>query len=554
MPSSPAYTLKSRTSTPAPESARSPSPQHYRIPALVGGGLKGNATASSPPAFTMRPRTVEPLPSSARNPASNAYGVPGDTLLRPTTPAFSLRSRTGGGGAGGGGGETYDMLAAAAAASTLGHTLSPRFSMRPRTVDPSEAHTYDPRRARSPGPAAYTVPQSLGVTPFWPNTGGMGAVLTSRPHTSHTPFPTPGPLDYQPYGGNFSSTYPNPPTTRLDSRGPLSPTPTQGSCPPGVGPNSYAIPSNFTPSDRSPFKRSGGGFSITSRRVHGSPEEAALLTSALPAPHDYGRVSRPLELHPQPRFGTSARDDGNRSHSTSPAPGAPVSYAGVHASSPRYSLRSRSTSPYKPADTAGPAAFNLQGPSPVAPKAPSWSLRMRWRPERGGEGGPGSYGPLPLPHLAGLLVRTAYLGLESGENVIHTNPDLAAEVGGEEAYLAASARFSATAGASAGAAAGGGGGLSSSKGKAAQLLEKGGVSGGSPGRGGADSQGSGRGKENTISSSSREGEREREGSSGVDAAAAAKPNSGSAASGGGVKQGFRASAMPALRVPGGEPE
>ena len=430
MPGSPAYTLKARArSTPA---APSPSPQSYNVPALVGGGLKGPATARSMPAFSLRPRTVDALPQSLHNPAPGHYGAPGLDSTRAVSPAFSLRSRAPGGGMVPGGSPLGpgEYPGASAQASSL-RARAPAYTLRPRTVDPAEEAAH----RRSPGPAAHAPPPALGATALWPNPGGTGFALKSRQPALAPRGATPGPGDYDtrpatpgrsPLSTQRNSSNPSSSATWSGATGAQLAAPPRAGSPPSLGPNSYHLPSAFAAGDRSPFKRSGGGFSITSRTFHGSPLEGPLLADT-PAPDAYGAPSRPVALHPQPRFAHSPRLPPGPAESLC-GPGAPVSHAAVAHAAPRYSLRSRSASPHRSADALGPAAFNLQGGVPaVDPAPPSWSMRIRWRPPRGPAEdvpGPGAYGMVQLPHLALLMARTAHFGFPSSDSVRRTNPQL----------------------------------------------------------------------------------------------------------------------------------
>ena len=149
-----------------------------------------------------------------------------------------------------------------------------------------------------------------------------------------------------------------------------------------------------------------------------------------PAPDAYGRAARALSETPQPRFGKSPRAPLSPRSST-PAPNAYAPDASaLMREAPRYSLRSRSASPFKPAEVNGPAAFNLQGVS-LRPAAPAWSMRIRWTPAKGDDlPGPGAYGAVALPHLALMMARTAWMRLPSAEGVLRTTPGLLAQGGG----------------------------------------------------------------------------------------------------------------------------
>lgn len=161
---------------------------------------------------------------------------------------------------------------------------------------------------------------------------------------------------------------------------------------------------------------------------------------ATPAPDAYGRPEKPILEHPQPRFSRASRDSpsAHNSHAGENSFGTPISYDAVRAKSPSYSLRSRTVPPHASGtDTLGPAAFNLQGNKLRTENPPAWTMRIRWKPSESAANsqipGPGAYGDMPLPHLANLMARTAHLHLESGENVLKTNPQLTPAV---EAALA----------------------------------------------------------------------------------------------------------------------
>jgi hypothetical protein len=275
----------------------------------------------------------------------------------------------------------------------------------------------------------------VGATSFWPNPGGTGFSLPGRAAPARV-VATPGPLDYDTRpaspGRSALSELPNAPGTRLNTGSPrigaLAPATGTG---PAVGPLNYAVPSAFQPAnDRALFKRSGTGASIVPRRFHGSIEEGPLLQDT-PAPDAYGLARRALSETPQPRFSKSPRAPLSP-RSATPAPNAysPDAAAAVMRDAPRYSLRSRSASPFKPAEVNGPAAFNLQGVS-LRPAAPAWSMRIRWTPAKGADvPGPGAYGAVGLPHLALMMARTAWMRLPSAEGVLRTTPGLMEGGGG----------------------------------------------------------------------------------------------------------------------------
>ena len=284
------------------------------------------------------------------------------------------------------------------------------------------------------------MPASLGATALWPNPGGTGFAFTARPVTPARA-PSPGPADYDTRpatpGRSALSTSRNAsnPSSAATWGGRTAPQlapPHPSATPPTLGPNSHALPSVFEPGDKSHYKASGGGYSLSPRRLHGSPMEAP-LRSTTPAPDAYGAPGRAVLVHPQPRFGVGARLPPGPPPSLC-GPGAPVSDAATARAAPAFSLRSRSASPCRSADALGPAAFNLQGGSPaVQPAPPSWSMRIRWRPPRGPADavpGPGAYGMVQLPHLALLMARTEHFGLPSSDSVRRTNPQLYGDYSG----------------------------------------------------------------------------------------------------------------------------
>jgi hypothetical protein len=397
------------------------------VPAPNAYTVREALTARAAPAYSLHPRTPGGCFDAprAQTPAPGAYGLLSDAPVRSVSPAYSMRYRHGdalGGGGGACAAAPGDYAAAPEQANAL-KGAPPAFTMRPRTVD-----TYT-SRARSPGPAGYSFAPSVGATPFWPNPGGTGFSLPGRAAAARV-VPSPGPQDYVTTtapGRSPLSELPNAPGSLLGTGspriGPLSASTGTG---PAVGPLNYSVPSAFQPAnDRALFKRSGTGASIVPRRFHGSIEEGPLMQDT-PAPDAYGRARRALSETPQPRFSKSPRAPLSPRSST-PAPGAYLPDAvALLATAPHYSLRSRSASPFKPCEVNGPAAFNLQGVS-LRPAAPSWTMRIRWTPEKGAGNsvpGPGAYGSVALPHLALMMARTAWMRLPSAEGVLRTTPGL----------------------------------------------------------------------------------------------------------------------------------
>lgn len=212
---------------------------------------------------------------------------------------------------------------------------------------------------------------------------------------------------------SFDSLVDRAPSTRLASRGPKLAPPPAGGSPAAVGPNSYDVPSAFSPrSDHAIFKSSGTGVSFVSRR-----EEPA--RAATPAPDSYGVPRRAFVEERVPRFLREPRlspPPAERARAVLPAPNSydiTASWRATAAAAPRFSMRARSASPALGADTPAPNAFNLQGPSPLATASPRFSIKLRWKPARQADGpGPGAYGTMRLPALELLLARTAHIKLD----------------------------------------------------------------------------------------------------------------------------------------------
>ena len=354
----------------------------------------------------MRGRFAERKHSDGPSPIDYA---PSFKQVRSASPSFSLRPRTAMLNTGGGSPDIapnkYDK--ASAQASAL-RPRTPAFSMGERIVGAEQIA--ERIRSQLPAPNTYNVPTTVGVSPFWANTGGAPS-FGARLNETHRD-QSPSPIEYAlPSTLDRSAVWKSAPLTSLATYGPRLATPLRAGTPSNVSPLSYDVPSSFSPrSDKAIFKSSGMGSSLGSRRFHGSVAQQATLVDS-PAPDAYGvpRVSHRED--PQPRFCRSARlapGPSELSRAALPGPNAYlVDLSGVNPSAPRFSMRPRTSSaPGWSSQTPAPNAFNLQGVN-LDRASPRFSIKLRWRPEKSNDiPGPGAYGTLRLPALEKLLERT----------------------------------------------------------------------------------------------------------------------------------------------------
>lgn len=233
----------------------------------------------------------------------------------------------------------------------------------------------EPRRAESPAPNAYDIPTTLGAEGSIELPAAPRAVFSRGERLRYT---------------------------------------ANGSTGVGVGPASYNIPSAFTA--HSVFNRTGGGYSLNSRRSYGSVEDIP-LRSPSPGPAAYevpttlgSSANSRVRSPPRPTFSRSDRNpNGSIQKRARQTPGVgayALDVSPIKASSPSFSLRPRTQQTIRPADVNGPAAysprvggFGFQAIS-TKPSGAAFSMTGRAKPGRLSDTpGPGAYGQLVMPLL-----------------------------------------------------------------------------------------------------------------------------------------------------------